>query len=431
MTVEADQISVSVPLAPNTVEETGIGFNLLLGLMFKSMYMTGTTTSTILSEELKLSRAIIDSLLAFAKDKLLVEVLGALHEEQQLTLLRYALTDTGRDWASDALTQSQYIGPAPVSLDDYRRQVQNQLIGNESIDYRALKSSFSQMVMPQELVDLLGPAINSGRSMLLFGPPGNGKTMVGHAIQSMFKQTIYVPHCLEVDNQIIKLFDATVHVLVDGDPESSETVQLRQRQAFDPRWSHCYRPVVTTGGELTLDMLDLIFNPYAKYYEAPMQLKATGGIFIIDDFGRQIVGPQEVLNRWIVPLELRVDYLTLHTGKKFAAPFDELVMFSTNIPPRDLMDAGSYRRIQYKIEIGAPNREDYVEIFRQECARHDFVLPDDVIRFLFDEFYPTGVAPLARFHPKFIIEQALSICEYQGIPPHLDRGLVEKAVVNL
>lgn len=427
------QILNQHPLAPNTVEETGISFNLLLGLMFKSMYMAGTTTSTTLSDELKLSRAIIDSLLDFAKDKLLVEVLGSLHEEQQLTLLRYALTDTGRDWAADALTQSQYIGPAPVSLDEYRRQVQNQLIGNENIDYKALKASFSKMVMPQELVDQLGPAINSGRSMLLFGPPGNGKTMIGHAIQSMFEQTIYVPYCLEVDNQIIKMFDVTVHVLVDEEDnmDNPESVQLRQRQVFDPRWSHCYRPVVTTGGELTLDMLDLIFNPYAKYYEAPMQLKATGGLFIIDDFGRQIVGPQEVLNRWIVPLELRVDYLTLHTGKKFAAPFDELVMFSTNIPPRDLMDAGSYRRIHYKIEIGAPNKEDYIEIFRQECARRDFELIDEVIRYLFDEFYPTGQAPLARFHPKFIIEQAISMCDYLGIPRHLDRGLVEKAIVNL
>ncbi len=433
MTVEAEQISVQIPLAPNTVEETGISFNLLLGLMFKSMYVAGTTTSTTLADELKLSRTIIDTLLDFAKEKLLVEVLGSLHDEQQLTLLRYALTDTGRDWANDALTQSQYLGPAPVSLDDYRRQVQKQLIGNENIDYQSLKSSFVNMVMPQELVDLLGPAINSGRSMLLYGPPGNGKTLVGYAIQSMFRQTIYVPHCLEVDNQIIKMFDATVHTLADGEenPDNPQTVQLRQRQTCDPRWNHCYRPVVATGGELTLDMLDLIFNPYAKYYEAPMQLKATGGLFIIDDFGRQIVGPQEVLNRWIVPLELRVDYLTLHTGKKFAAPFDELVMFSTNIPPRDLMDAGSYRRIHYKICIDAPNREDYEEIFRQECARRGLELTDDVLSFLFDEFYPTGIAPLARFHPKFIIEQAISLCDYQGVPQRLDRGLVEKAVVNL
>lgn len=421
------------PLAPNTIEETGIGFNLLLGLLFKSMYVTGSTTAAALANELKLSRAIIDSLMNFAKDKALVEVLGAVDTDQPLTQLRYALTDIGKDWASDALNQTQYIGPAPVPLEDYRRQVQKQLISNESIDYDLLRSSFSEMVIPRELVDQLGPAINAGRSMLLFGPPGNGKTIIGHAIKNMFQQTIYVPYCIEVDNQIIKMFDTTVHVLVDGEEVSQDgdSVQMQQRQIFDPRWVHCRRPMVTTGGELTLDMLDLIFNPYAKFYEAPLQFKATGGLFMIDDFGRQIVGPQEVLNRWIVPLELRVDYLTLHTGKKFAAPFDELVMFSTNIPPRELMDAGSYRRIHYKIEIGAPNREDYEEIFRQECAKRGFDLPDEVLRYLFDEFYPTGVAPLARFHPKFIIEQAVSMCEYQGVPLRLDLGLVQKAIVNL
>lgn len=421
------------PLAPNTIEETGIGFNLLLGLLFKSMYVTGSTTVAALANELKLSRAIIDSLLNFAKDKALVEVLGAVDTDQPLTQLRYALTDIGKDWASDALNQTQYIGPAPVPLEDYRRQVQKQLISNESVDYDLLRSSFSEMVIPRELVDQLGPAINAGRSMLLFGPPGNGKTIIGHAIKNMFQQTIYVPYCIEVDNQIIKMFDTTVHVLVDGEEVSQDgdSVQMQQRQIFDPRWVHCRRPMVTTGGELTLDMLDLIFNPYAKFYEAPLQFKATGGLFMIDDFGRQIVGPQEVLNRWIVPLELRVDYLTLHTGKKFAAPFDELVMFSTNIPPRELMDAGSYRRIHYKIEIGAPNREDYEEIFRQECAKRGFDLPDEVLRYLFDEFYPTGVAPLARFHPKFIIEQAVSMCEYQGVPLRLDLGLVQKAIVNL
>ncbi len=421
------------PTAPKTIADTGIGFNLLLTLMLKSMYVSGLATPSEITKELRLPRAIIDFLLDEAREMALVEVLGSLGESP-LSELRYALTGKGRDWALDGLQQSQYVGPAPITLTDYSAEVEKQRVVNERINKDALLQSFSDLVLPLELVERLGPAVNSGRSILLYGPPGNGKTCVAEAIGSVFEQTIHVPYCMEVDGQIIKIFDSTVHREVAPPAESAasdDDTQLRQKQETDQRWIRCRRPVVCTGGELTLEMLDLSFNPFSKFYEAPMQLKATGGVFIIDDFGRQLVNPQDVLNRWIIPLERGVDYLTLHTGKKFAVPFDELVMFSTNFPPRELTDTGALRRIYYKIEVGPPTKDDYETIFENECKSHGMELPDDILTFLSEEFYADGKNPLARYHPRFIIEQAVAICEYNDQPLRLDRALVTNVLRNL
>lgn len=420
------------PPAPRTVDDTGIHFNLLLALMLKSMYVSGLATPSALANELKLSHSIITTLLDDAREKALVEVLGAL-EETSLLELRYALTGKGRDWASEALNQSQYVGPAPVTLNDFRAQVERQLVANERVRPEVLGERFSDLVLPRELIERIGPAVFSGRSILLYGPPGNGKTCMAEAIGRVFEQSIYVPYCIEVDNQIIKIFDGTVHTPVDpveSEASGSQTF-LKAGEEMDQRWVRCRRPVVVTGGELTLDMLDLIFNPISKFYEAPMQLKATGGMFVIDDFGRQLTKAQDVLNRWIVPMDRRVDYLTLHTGKKFPVTFDELVMFSTNIPPEKLMDAGALRRIYYKIEIGAPTKEDYVRIFENECASHGMELPDDILPYLFDEFYANGNVPLARYHPRFIVEEVIAKCEYEGKPIRLDRSMMSEVLRNL
>jgi predicted ATPase with chaperone activity len=429
---EIETVSYEAPPIPQKIEETGITANFLRTLIVKAMSVYGLNTASDISAELRLARSIVNVLLEDAKDMALVEVLGIRGVDMK-SELRYALTGKGRDWAIDALSQSTYVGPAPVNLTDFQAQIQKQRIVNETINIEALRQSFRELTMEQALVDRLGPAVNSGKSILLYGPPGNGKTSIAEAVATAFEQTIYVPYCIEVDGQVIKMFDATVHTEIpaSASPSSSGGFDPSQPEQPDPRWVHCRRPVVITGGELTLAMLDLIFNPYSRYYEAPMQMKATGGIFVIDDFGRQLAKPQDVLNRWIVPLERGEDYLTLHTGKKFPVPFDELVVFSTNIPPAKLVDTASLRRLYYKIEIGAPTAEDYCTIFKNECEKHNIEIPLDLLPSMFEKYYSDGTFPLARYHPRFIVEQVLAICEYQGIPPHIDEKLVADAWLNL
>jgi DNA polymerase III delta prime subunit len=427
-----EQVYSQAPTMPQSIEETGIGAGLVRTLIIKAMSVYGYNTATEITAELKLSRIIVNSLLEDAKDMALIEVLGirgvGVKEE-----LRYVLTGKGREWATEALGQSTYVGPAPVSLVDFRAQVEKQRIGNEHIKIDALAHCFSGLVMDEDLVHRLGPAVNSGKSILIYGPPGNGKTSVAEAIAKAFEQTVYVPHCIEVDGQIIKVFDVTVHreIIATAGSPGPGGASVPEGGGVDPRWVHCRRPVVITGGELTLAMLDLIFNPYSKYYEAPMQLKASGGIFVIDDFGRQLAAPQDVLNRWIIPLERGEDYLTLHTGKKFPVPFDELVVFSTNIPPAKLVDTATLRRIYYKIEVGAPTVEDYCTIFRNECEKHNIDLPADLLPFMFKEVYSDKNVPLARYHPRFLVEQVVAICEYEDVPPRIDEKLIKDAWRNL
>jgi hypothetical protein len=421
------------PPAPTSMAQTGLTLNFLLGLLLKTIYVTGHETGSQLREDLKLPGAIVGELLGSAADKNLLEILGRAGEGA-LAELRYSLTSAGRDWATEALSQSQYVGPAPVTLDSFHDQVERQLLEEERVTFKKLTACLSDLVLPEGFVSLIGPAVNSGRAILFYGPPGNGKTCVAVGIGNAFEQAIYVPYCIEVDNQVIQVYDTTVHTEFEaGEAEASPEREghMASKGLIDRRWILCHRPAIITGGELTLEMLDLNFNPYSRFYEAPMQMKATGGIFIIDDFGRQMVSPIEVLNRWIIPLERRIDYLTLHTGKKFPVPFDELVIFSTNIYPKELMDAATMRRVQYKVEIGGPDREDYEEIFRTECESHGIAMPADLISFLMEQFYKKEDVPLARYHPRWIVEQVIARCEYEGVQPRLDKRLVADSLRNL
>jgi len=384
------------------------------------------------AEHLKLSSRIVISLLEDGREKDLFEALGRTSEGPS-SEMRYALTAKGREWAVEALNQSLYTGPAPVRLPDYHDQIERQRLTSERVLPEALERCFKGLVLPPGFVTEIGPAVNSGRSILLYGAPGNGKTVIAEAIGRVFSETIYVPYTLEVDGHVINILDSTVHREIEAPAAESEGAPRRSPGVpeLDRRWVACHRPLVITGGELTLEMLDLSFNPYSKVYEAPLQLKATGGVFVIDDFGRQMVTPDKVLNRWIIPLEGGRDYLTLHTGKKFPVPFDELVIFSTNLAQDELMDGAMRRRIHYKLEIGTPSVEEYKDIFRAECGRRKIEQPDDLIPFLVAEFYGDGERPLARYHPKWIIDQVLRACDYQGLPPHLDRELVKAALKNI
>lgn len=292
-----------------------------------------------------------------------------------------------------------------------------------------LVAAFSGFVMPDRFLNRLGPAVNSGNAILIYGPAGNGKTTIAEIVGKVFENIIYVPHCVEINGEIMKVFDPTVHRVVDDPPANAGLSSLR-RSRLDPRWVACHRPMVVTGGELTIEMLDLKFNPIAKFYEAPLHIKALNGTFLIDDFGRQRAKPEEILNRWIVPLNSHVDYLTLHTGKTAMIPFDEVVIFSTNLHPNDLMDPAFQRRISYKLETVEPPEELFCEVFRNMAAKNGLDLTADVV-----DRVIAGVrahnAPLAYFQPKFIIEQVLASCKFQGISPQLTSENIDDALANL
>lgn len=427
---ELDAVFDRAPAAPRTIAETGIGVTSLQRLMLKSMLVDGFETPTELVDRLKLPFNVVTPLLQNAGDKKLLESLGA--GGIRANELRYGLTGRGRDWAQDALNQSMYVGPAPVSLASFCEQTLRQRIANERIDRASIDRSFANLVMPEGLIGKLGPAINSMRSMLLYGPPGNGKTTIAEKIGKMFKHLIAVPYAIEVDGQIIKMYDPSVHAAPDAGKaprRRQDGASLRETE-FDQRWVACRRPVIVTGGELTLAMLDLQFSHLSRFYEAPLHVKALNGTFIIDDFGRQIVRPQELLNRWIVPLESRVDYLKLHTGNSFSVPFDEFVIFSTNLTPDDLVDPAFLRRIPYKLEIPNPCRSDYKAVFRLVARGAGLELTEEMFDDVMAVLNEKEIS-LAFYQPKFITDQVLAACKYEGTDPAYTRTLIGEALENL
>jgi predicted ATPase with chaperone activity len=297
--------------------------------------------------------------------------------------------------------------------------VQRQSISNIHVTPEELVKAFAHMVVPRETLAQLGPAVNSGKSIFLFGPPGNGKTTIAEVLVSLLKGEVVLPYAVEIDQQIIKVYDQVYHKMA-LDPAASDRIR------FDHRWVISKRPIVMTGGELTLETLDLIYDDTSKFYEAPFQLKANGGIFMVDDFGRQRVSPKDLLNRWIVPLEKRVDYLTLHTGKKIEIPFDMLIIFSTNLDPADLVDEAFLRRIRYKIGIESPSPEQFEEIFKRMCARKQVEYRSEAMSQIMGIYRKKNLG-LRSCHPRDIIEQLIDTARFLGQPPTLSPQLIEMA----
>ncbi len=296
---------------------------------------------------------------------------------------------------------------------------------------KRIHQALGDLEMEPSVLEQAGPALNSGRALLLYGPPGNGKTTVAMRFATVFHDVIYIPYAIEVEGQIIRMFDASVHNAIDPAGINDDSVSFVRQDEFDKRWVPCRRPFVIVGGELTLDMLDLRYDLSGHYYEAPMHMKALGGCFLIDDFGRQLVSPANLLNRWIVPLESRVDYLKLHTGKSFSIPFEELVIFSTNLEPEDLMDPAFLRRLPYKIEVGSPEMGRYRRIFEAECARHNFDLPDDVFNYIINRLTKEKGLDLAAYQPRFIVDQVVATCRFMEESPHFERRFIDYALDNL
>lgn len=392
------------PPAPMSIEETGLEPMFLRRLLAKYVIEQDMVTATFLSGRMKLPKMLINVLI---KDMVQLGFLEArgLSADDVKSDIRYSLSTRGIDFAFESISISRYAGPAPVSLDAFCKQVAVQSVQDEHILRDEMLSSLKGLVLSENLVDELGPAISSGRSILLYGPPGNGKTSIAERVAQLFKRSIWIPYAIEISGHVINFFDEAVH----------EQVSTRQDGAprMDMRWVECRRPVIKTGGELTLRMLDLIYNESSNLYEAPVHLKATGGVFIIDDFGRQHVAPQSLINRWIIPLERGFDYLTLHTGKKFRIPFDELVIFSTNFLPNELTDEAGLRRFQYKIHVGHPTKEEYLKIFENYAKSKNVQIDMNKIMAFYDSRYVDGLKPSA-YHPKSIIDYIDAFCRYNS-----------------
>lgn len=420
------------PAEPRDLAAAGLGERFVLGLLLKVMYVKALETPAQIAEVLRLPVMVVDGLLRFARENALVTAIGSTGGGI-IPQLRHELTAEGRRRAVAELERSQYLGPAPVPMAAYIAQVERQHITNERISRAQLASRLAHLVVPQRLIDELGPAANSARAMLLYGPPGSGKTSIAEAMGRALQGMVYVPYAIELEGQVITVFDPALHVPVPGTGSPGEESRGRPllREAIDGRWVLCRRPVVMAGGELVMEMLDLRYSARDGLYEAPLQVKAMNGILMIDDFGRQRVDPRSLLNRWITPLEKRFDFLQLHTGLKFRVPFDVLIVFSTNLAPEDLMDEAFLRRIPYKIHVGAPAVDDYAEIFRRACEANRIDVPPDLIDVLLRDFYAKAHESLASYHPRFLVDRVVDACRYRGTTPALDEEALAAAWCNL
>ena len=426
--MNAPTSTVLAPPPPKRLEDMKLPIVMMRDILLKTIFRKNVEMVSDLAQALCLPIQVTQEMVDQARGQRLLEATGTLSATSG-NEMGYQLTDAGKARALDALAQSEYFGAMPVPLEVYREQVKRQSVRNLQITRDQLTGAMGHLVLPDSLLDPLGPAVSAGRSILMYGPPGNGKSSISNGIRDALGDKVYVPRAIEYAGQVITVYDPIVHSSAEA--EVQDPTSLRRITRYDARYVCCERPTVITGGELTLDMLDLVYNPTARTYQAPLQLKATGGIFIVDDLGRQQEPPQSIINRWIVPLEESKDILALQSGEKFEVPFDTLVIFSTNFHPNEIFDQAALRRIFFKIKIDGPNQENFLKIFAMVARKRGMPLDEATLVHLLKVKYPTIDNVYANYQPNFLIDQMIAICDFEGIPYQMNPDLVDRAWANM
>lgn len=401
---------------PTSIEQTGLDLTTISDLALKVIYFNNQITAQLISDEICLPYyGVLEKALTLLKREELVEVSGSSGFGE--LSYQYAASSKGNERVVHLLERTTYVGPAPISMEHYRDVIAQQAISDVRVNPQEVREAMADLVIEPHMQDAVGQAVNTGRSLFLYGPPGNGKTVIAEHIVPLLGGAVLIPHAITVGGQIIKVLDLHNH----------QPMPQQGKPKHDRRFVLCRRPAIVTGGELTLEVLDLNYDKFSRIYEAPLQIKANGGMLLIDDFGRQLISPRQLLNRWVVPLEKRVDFLTLHTGQKVEVPFDQLIVFSTNMAPRDLVDEAFMRRIQNKIQIGNPSVEAFREIFRRNCEALEIPFNHDQFIYFLKEYYIKPKREMRAVHPRDILRVLAGISRYRSERPALSEDMLDRA----